>query len=246
MDENTTRALVAVNREFYGARAAAFDATRDAPWPGWSRVLEHVKADAPDVLDVGCGNGRFAAFLVESGVGARYLGVDASEPLLARARRRRIPGARFRRAELVAAADGAALPAGGFDLVAVFGLLHHVPGEARRHALLAALAERLAPGGILALAFWRFGDFARFRARVLPRSAWRSLPGGPIDPEDLESGDHLLPFGADGTPRYCHHTDEAETERLLAALPLACVDRYLADGREGALNRYVVLRADSA
>jgi SAM-dependent methyltransferase len=245
MDENTTRALVAVNREFYGARAAAFDASRDAPWPGWSRVLEHVTADAPRVLDVGCGNGRFAAFLAESGVRARYLGIDGSDALLAAARRRQIPGAHFHRAEF-AAEDGADLPTGRFDLVAVFGLLHHIPGEARRRALLEALARRLAPGGVLALAFWRFGDFARFRTRVLPPSAWRSLPGGPIDPEHLESGDHLLPFGAGGTPRYCHHTDEAESERLTAALPLVRADHYLADGREGTLNRYVLLRAASA
>jgi SAM-dependent methyltransferase len=246
MDENTARALVAVNREFYHARAAAFDASRDAPWPGWSRVLEHLTADAPRVLDVGCGNGRFAAFLAERGVGARYLGVDGSGPLLAAARRQRIPGARFRRAELVAGEDDAALPADCFDLVAVFGLLHHVPGEVRRRTLLHALARRLAPGGVLALAFWRFGDFARFRTRILPPSAWRSIPGGPIDPEHLESGDHLLPFGANGTPRYCHHTDESECERLTTSLPLVRVDRYLADGREGTLNRYVVLRAASA
>ena len=53
-------------------------------------------------------------------------------------------------------------------------------------------------------------------------------------------------FGTGGTPRYCHHTDEAESERLTAALPLVRADHYLADGREGTLNRYVLLRAASA
>ena len=77
---------------------------------------------------------------------------------------------RVERADLVEQPPERALPPGPFELVAVFGLLHHVPGEAGRRALLEALARRVAPGGLLALAFWDFGAHARFAARRLPWS----------------------------------------------------------------------------
>ena len=41
--------------------------------------------------------------------------------------------------------------------------------------------------------------------------------------------------------RYCHFLDEVEIDRLLAATALPCLDRFSADGREGALNDYLVL-----
>ena len=41
--------------------------------------------------------------------------------------------------------------------------------------------------------------------------------------------------------RYCHFLDEEEIDRLLAAAALPCLDRFTADGREGALNDYLVL-----
>ena len=55
---------------------------------------------------------------------------------------------------------------GQYDLVALFGVLHHVPGAETRRALLRSLAERVAPGGLLAFACWRFMDYRRFRDRI--------------------------------------------------------------------------------
>ena len=45
-----------------------------------------------------------------------------------------------------------AIPRGPFDLIGMFGVIHHVPGEAARLELLRALAERLTLGGTLAVA----------------------------------------------------------------------------------------------
>ena len=64
----------------------------------------------------------------------------------------------------------------------------------------------------------------------------------------FEPGDHLLDW-QDGTSlRYCHHFEEDEINRLIAALPAGTVrafERYWADGRAGNLNRYVLLRRTS-
>jgi 2-polyprenyl-3-methyl-5-hydroxy-6-metoxy-1,4-benzoquinol methylase len=125
--------------------------------------------------------------------------------------------------------------AGRYDLVALFGVIHHVPGFQTRLDLLRALGERVAPGGMLALACWRFYDYARFRARIVP---W---------PEDLagqvEAGDYLLDW-RQGTRalRYCHYVDDAEHARLVAATGLSEVETYRADGHSGDANRYSLLR----
>ena len=147
MDEKTIRALNAINRSFYRDAAAEFSATRRDPWPGWQRlpplIEEHLPGRDLHVLDVGCGNGRFAAFLAGAlperrAPSLRYCGIDASAPLLAAVRARQLPFAEVetRLADVVETPIEEPLGARRFSLIAVFGVLHHVPGERRRRRLL--------------------------------------------------------------------------------------------------------------
>lgn len=48
MDVATARALCALNNEFYAREASSFSATREAPWPGWRRVLRCIVAAQGD------------------------------------------------------------------------------------------------------------------------------------------------------------------------------------------------------
>ena len=239
MNDSTARALNALNQTFYTDSAALFAGTRRAPWPGWRELLPLLRGrSAAAFLDVGCGTGRFASFLrTELGAPFLYCGIDASAPLLADAERALagVPGARLLRADLVLEAPARALPDERFDAVVAFGLLHHIPQEECRRRLVLALAERVAPGGILALTFWDFAREARFA-----RKAFRDAP--PELEGRLEAGDVLLRWGAEGSPRlrYCHYTDEAEEARLLADLPLLPRLAFASDGRSGRLNRYRV------
>lgn len=254
MNDETARALNAINRRFYRERAAEFSATRADPWPGWTPLLElleqHGLTRDLEVLDVGCGNGRFAAFLADrlgAGGRLRYCGVDASRALLADTSARRLPGveARTRCADYVETAPGEALPPGRFSLVALFGVVHGVPSHARRRALLRACAERLRPGGVLALTAWRLDAFPRLARKLVPPERFASAAGLRVDPAELEPGDHLLPWGEDGSGgyRYLHAGGEREAERLLAGLDLERLASWCADGREGCFNRYLVARA---
>jgi SAM-dependent methyltransferase len=246
------------------------------PWPGWLRVFEALRPRADRargdgdesaplrVLDVGCGNARLAAFLDEQLAGTasdpdrlrlarrlRYVGVDANAALLEAARARLPTGmagavALIQHDFLVEPEVGSGLPSGPFDLVALFGVLHHVPGREMRFALLKAARARLAPGGLLALTAWQFADRPRFQRR---RAQWSELPpllGASLDPAQLEPGDHLLRFGEDPDkpPRYCHQLSNAELDALPEALDLTLVDDFHADGAEGDLNRYLVLEAE--
>jgi SAM-dependent methyltransferase len=250
VDLETARALADINRAFYRDAAHEFSATRQEAWPGWSRVLEFLRpGDAPlAVLDVGCGNGRLAAFL-DGALAApfRYVGVDASGPLLDRARAQPLRRARARwvQADWLEQPPEQALRPGPFDLVALFGVLHHVPGFERRRALLAASSQRLAPGGLLALTCWQFESEPRLRRRALSWHDYNADAARPVAPDQLEPGDFLLRWGPPERQRlrYCHFADADEAERWTRDLPLRPVACFESDGREGRLNRYLLLRA---
>ncbi|MFQ3647726.1 MAG: class I SAM-dependent methyltransferase [Anaerolineae bacterium] len=226
--------LNALNRQFYATVADAFDQTRGSAWPGWQHLLPHLPTVRPlRVLDVGCGNGRFARFLHAVGLPVDYTGVDSSPALLARAREALQPLACWRLIEQDVIEQP--LAEGEYDLVGVFGVLHHVPARAGRVAWMRQLAQRVAVGGVLAYASWRFMEDARLRARVVP---WPPELAG-----EVEAGDVLLDWrqGAHAL-RYCHAVDDDEQAQIDASLGLTLLARYRADGSSGQLNAYSVLR----
>jgi SAM-dependent methyltransferase len=239
VDRATQLALNAINRQFYASLADEFSASRRHDWPGFHRVIARVdqrnSMQAPlRVLDVGAGDGRFAACLQNAWSGPiDYVGIDACHELLARARARELGSDfRFHEADLIESPLTAALPEGEFDLIALFGVLHHVPGREFRAALLRALADRVSTSGVLAITFWRLDEDPRFASRVVASNREWSL----------EPGDTLLRWGAaDAPPRFCHFPDAAEIEALIAATNLHALDRFRADGRSDQLNEYALL-----
>ena len=242
MDPSTQAALRQINREFYSRYAADFDRTRHpGGWPGWQRVVEAAARPTGRplrVLDLGCGNGRFALFLERNPTLRRnqpfdYVGIDSSPELIERARAE-AGGCDHIRFE-VDDIEKRPLDQASYDLVALFGVVHHLPGFDSRRRALERAAAALAPGGLLAVTCWQFADDARFESRQLD---WG--PDAGVDPAELEPGDHLLRWGpADSQARrYCHHTNERELDRLVGDLPLVECARYRADGAGGRQNLY--------
>jgi tRNA (uracil-5-)-methyltransferase TRM9 len=234
MDETTIRRLNEINRRFYATVTAEFDATRQKAWAGWEDIIRNLTLPL-HVLDVGCGNGRFGIFLIErlGKDGLHYVGLDSSAILLNKARESLVGiDARLEQRDIVEQPPDEAL--GQFDLVALFGVLHHIPGADRRRALIRSLAERVAPGGRLAFTEWRFYEVERLRERIVPWDAdWQ-----------VEAGDYLLDWRRGGQRetapalRYCHYVDDAEHAGLIAAAGLPVLAEYHAD----AANVYTLLR----
>lgn len=245
MKTDTVAALDRLNREFYAERGEEFSRTRAAPWPSWQRVLDRFLESRPrsrgkhSILDVGCGNGRFASSLPERlSDGWAYVGVDAS-PVLAPIARRTTGGD-----VLVADFVSCSLPFASrvehFDLIVLFGVLHHVPSWERRRSLLVELAGMLRPGGLLAVSFWQFASEERFVRRL---ASWATC-APEIDRADLEPGDHLVHWGDGDAVRYCHHAGPAEAAELTFATGLRRLETFRGDGATGSMNIYHLLTRD--
>jgi SAM-dependent methyltransferase len=244
MNRATQLALSRINQRFYARIADEWSHKRKHAWPGFERVLAAVRGEPQHVLDVGCGDGRFAQFLSERSAGLSYLGIDNSPALLDYARQRRLaPSYRFEQLDFVGSPIGDRLGQQRFQLIALFGVLHHVPGSSERSALVRALADRLAPDGLLVFTVWRLDEDPRFASRKIAFTNYNRSAAEPIDLDQLEPGDHLLRWDQAATPRYCHFPDSAELSQLIAQTGLAEHGRFRADGHLNRMNEYVVLRA---
>ena len=130
-----------------------------------------------------------------------------------------------------------------FDLVVLFGVMHHVPGRVQRKRLVEAAAEVLAPGGLLIYAVWRFDRFPRFVSKLVPWERYLATPGESVEIDELEDGDHIMTWGAaQPAYRYCHAMSDEEAETLASSLPLERVTMFLGDGDKNAY--YVLTRVD--
>ena len=107
-----------------------------------------LKAGGLSLLDYGCGAGDLLRVLAVLGARADCTGCDVSTGMLAEARKRW--PARLGPVPVLAGQDGARTPfaQGGFDIVTISAVLHHVP-PAERPAVYRELTRVLKPGGRL-------------------------------------------------------------------------------------------------
>lgn len=271
LDEATARRLCDLTSGFYRANAESFSQTRQAPWQGWERALavagvagatasSRSAAGPLRVFDLACGNLRFERFLVERlGAGRLHcFAVDNCDPLVDqaesadRAESAQTPGflppISFQNLDVIDALaagnlrEALAVPDASCDLAATFGFMHHVPRETWRVELLRALAAKVRPGGHVVVSFWRFLNSEKLAKKAFATTEQArvelNLPALPLN-------DFLLGWqDTRGLYRYCHHFDEPEIERLMAAVADVArpVARFAADGKTGNLNEYVILR----
>lgn len=166
-------------------------------------LLEHVNV-AERVLDVGCGEGRFASELVRAG--ARVVGIDLAEEPLRRARERD-PALELRRVE---PDEPWPIEDASFDVVWAGETIEHVLDTA---GWLSEVRRVLSPGGSLLLSTPAHG-----RLRVLGLALSRRAFEAHFDPR----ADHLRFYTRAGLTRLlCEFGFQEVSTRAVAGPPAA-------------------------
>ena len=221
---NIAETLDAVNKRFYAHHAEGFNETRQHPWSGWDRVLPHIEQNGlTRIVDVGCGNGRFARFLANAltptSPSFSYFGYDREAQLLARATKMNLPFKCHWQAWNWMEGN-AMLTLEKSDLTVPFGVLHHIYGFQNRVQFLRDLGDTLQIGGTLVVSTWNFGSNPRYASKYLDQSTICNEHG--IDPGALEANDYFLGFGHQSPlPRYCHWVSDAEMQQIESELKVS-------------------------
>ena len=213
--------LLKLNKKFYLKTQEYFNTSRQSPWPGWKKILPYlprrVKAglqgQSLQVLDLGCGNGRFGKFLAEHKT-IDYTGMDNNQYLLDRCRET-LPQAKLINQDIIKPWPLKEK----FDLVVLFAVLHHIPTAANRLKVLKQAKKFLRPDGLLVFTTWQFDQ-----SKIVKKIA---------------KNDYLLYWKKGITAlRYCHCFTKKEVQGLIKALKLKLLADFIADTS----NRYLILQ----
>lgn len=251
MDQATVQKLTQMNTIFYNKHGESFDASRSQPWQGW-QLLEKTFAqllnkNELNVLDLGCGNGRFFSFLQElitanhSSTRLKYHGLDSNAFLLEQAAKRLAQTEhRLQNIDIVSELQQNTLieklNGQQYDLIVGFGLMHHIPSQELRVTFLQQLLACTQANGATILSFWQFAERITKNTTTIDPTLFA------LKKEQLEYSDFLLGWHNDTkSPRYCHSFSTEEAAELVKQAGWKVNQSLLADGKNNSANLYLVL-----
>lgn len=206
-----------------------FSSSRARFWEELTFLGEHA-TPGMNVLDIGCGNGRFFDVIKDRGID--YTGLDNSSGLLSEARRKH-PGIRF------IEGDATELPFadGAFDIAYSFAVIHHIPSRALRSRFVSEAARVLRPGNTLIITSWHLSRPKYFSKLLL--SALKSI----FLLSPLDVGDMMHTFGKDKHPRYLHAFTERGLRHLLSKNGFEVIGSEIAARKSGSGEENILVIA---
>lgn len=193
------------NPILYDSIAAEWDRTRRNPWSEFEFARELLTAC--QILDAGCGNGRFVGWLRTQNFRGEYRGVDVSKKLLAHARQN-FPHEKFEFADLLNFRESEK-----FTAVVCIAVLHHFPTAADRLKILQNLHASLRPGGRIFLTMWNLWQLKYWK--YFFKNFSRNLE---------------IPFGTEKIPRQIFAFRKNELVRLLRRTGFHDIEVFYARG----------------
>jgi tRNA (uracil-5-)-methyltransferase TRM9 len=248
MTQQTSQKLNQINQDFYNKIAHDFDSSRHYHWPGWDILWEKINIQNKrplKILDLGCGNARFYDFisskLTEDNF--EYYGLDFSQNLLDIAKNNhQKENCHFIQTDIFSVNWVDKIGENNFDIVVLFGVMHHIPSQEKRKQLFQSINNILSNTGKFVFTTWQFLSSPRLASKVVnPKTIEGEVIFKEIilKSEDLNHGDYILDWNkGQKAYRYGHIYTEQETQDLLLQSNLKIQETFTADGKEGNVNRY--------
>jgi tRNA (uracil-5-)-methyltransferase TRM9 len=245
LDNLIIKKLIDLNYQFYQTFSASFSKTRFSVQPGVKKIvtnyiLEPISNNKTSLLDIGCGNGELARYLVSVSYEGKYTGIDSSPALLdfsARAAPTTGFKPSFQVKDITSPNWADKLSEDPFNLIVTFAVLHHIPGTELRNNILGSIRRLVSGDGLFIHSEWQFMNSTKLAKRVIP---WEKIG---LSPSQLDQGDYLLDWRAEEGKtgyRYIHIFSEEELSKYAASNGFKIRDSFYNDGRQGNLAMYQI------
>jgi len=212
-----------LNQEFYKNHEESFSKSRDLNfWKGFFFVLKYIKSET-NILDLGCGNGRFLQFLLEKSVDFKsYLGVDSTIEFIKQNKEKYQQG-NFHTQDIFEYENFQKI--GSYNLVVIFGVTHHIASKEFRINWFKNLNHLVEKNGVLVLSFWKFDILKSYK--FIPNFY------------KIEENDYFLGWKKDfSNLRFCHFYNLKEINEIKRTLKnFKVIQECEADS-----NTYIVLQ----
>jgi tRNA (uracil-5-)-methyltransferase TRM9 len=249
MTKSTEESIILLNKEFYNTIAKYWNNDPNYFWQGWYKLLPylHQKIDTGNnvkILDLGCGNGRFLAFVYSQFPNANnieYIGVDNAAHVKIDLTFYPSIRSNFLNRDLLKSDWDLGQ---SFDIVVAFGIIHHIPGERLLQNFFVNLEKTMSAGSLGVITTWQYMRLERLQKRILTsKDRANLLEKLDIVESELREGDNFLDWikGSYGI-RFSHYFEEKEVLRILEQRKLIVSDIFLEDDRKQNRNQYFVIK----
>ncbi len=238
MNSKAFNEIIQLNKAFYAKIGEEFSKTRQSPWSGWSKSLfiirELLGSDkAVKIADLGCGNGRLLKFFLDNKLeNFEYYGYDSDSYLLSTPTEHYdVRVGKFEKLDVILDLDKITQK---FDVICVFGLVHHIPSLDFRIEWFKKVISKLNSGGMFIFTTWNYDRDGRFAPA---KNKFRNIK------DDLEDGDYFIGWNnLKDVHRYIHIYSESEIKRIIDLMNVKLISKYSSDGKNGNLNDYYIVK----
>ncbi|MBU1954030.1 class I SAM-dependent methyltransferase [Patescibacteria group bacterium] len=210
MKEKTAKKLLHQIKHTYDTIADEFSQSRNYI----GREFSHFDLKGSGkIVDIGCGNGRFAGFLHLKGK-YEYFGIDNNIKLL------RIASAKYPKYKFIEG-DQLKLPLkdGSADLAVNLRAFHHIPSEKLRLKALEEMRRILAEDGTLIISVWNLWQRKYIKQLATAIARWIFTFG------DYDYNDTFIPWNGKNK-RYYHAFTKRELKSIIKKAGLNIVKFY--------------------